>query len=218
MRHPVLFPLLLAQIPALLAAQGAGAGRPGRRPILPREAEIALARSAAPASVSATARVFVFTDTGYVVADSGASEVVCLVSRSWPTSLEPSCYDGEAAATVMPIEMFRVLRYHQDSAVAGIEAAIAAGLMDGRFRLPARPAVQYMMSSGQRLVSDDGKAVGAWRPHLMIHVPYLTNAMVGHRGEPDLNGGLVVDSGRPTANLMVVVPAFVDPPARPVPR
>jgi len=69
--------------------------------------------------------------------------------------------------------------------------------------------VAYMMSGGQRLVGDDGRPAGRWKPHLMIYYPYLTNEAVGHHGSPDATAGLVVDPGRPTANLMVVVPDFV---------
>jgi hypothetical protein len=176
-----------------------------------------LARSAAPASISAGARVYVFSDTGYVVADPGQTDVACMVNRSWPESLEPSCYDAEGAATIMPMEMRRTVLYHRGVKAADVERAISDGLMAGRFRLPSRPAVQYMMSSAQRLISDEGKPVGAWRPHIMIHYPFLTNAAVGHHAEPDLKAGLVVDSGQPTANLMVVVPQFIDPEKRSAP-
>ena len=206
--------LILAQS---AAAQAAGAGRPGRRALLPRDREIAWARSAAPASIGAGAKVFVFTDSGFVVAESGTTDVACMVNRSWPDSLEPSCYDAEAAATIMPMEMRRTLLYHRGAPPEQVEREISAGLLAGTYRLPSRPAVQYMMSSTQRLISDEGRPVGAWRPHLMIYYPYLTNAAVGHHAEPDLEAGLVVDSGRPTANLMVVVPGFVDPEKRSTP-
>jgi hypothetical protein len=190
-------------------AQAAGAGRPGPRALLPREREIALARSAAPASVSAAARIYVWSASGWVVADSGASPVACLVNRSWPAALEPECFDEEAAATIMPMEMRRTELLHRGMAAEQVEAEIARGLMEGRYRLPARLAVAYMMSAGQNLVGDDGEPAGAWRPHLMIYYPNLTNQQVGHHAEPGLSAGLVVDSGKPTANLMVVVPEFV---------
>lgn len=47
------------------------------------------------------------TDSGFVVADSGASGVTCVVNRSWPQSLEPHCYDEEGAASVLPMELRR---------------------------------------------------------------------------------------------------------------
>ena len=40
-----------------------------------------------------------------LVADSGSSDAVCVVNRSWPESLEPECFDAEAAATIMPMEL-----------------------------------------------------------------------------------------------------------------
>jgi hypothetical protein len=195
--------------PVVALGQEAGAGKPGRRALLPRAEEIALARSGAPASISAAARIYVFTDSGFVVADSGSSDAVCLVNRSWPDSLEPECFDAEAAATIMPMELHRTTMYHRGVPSGEVDRAIADGLTEGRFRLPARLAVVYMMSAGQRLVSDEGRPVGSWKPHLMIYYPFLTNAAVGHHGAPGLDGGLVVDSGRPTANLMVVVPSAV---------
>jgi hypothetical protein len=208
MRNATSLLILIIAVRAAVA-QEAGAGRPGRREPLPRSREIALARSAAPPSVSKTARVYVLTDSGYVVAEPGTGDAACMVNRSWPDSLEPECFDAEAAATVMPMEMRRTLLLHRGTAPAEVERDIADGLAAGRYRPPARLAVLYMMSAAQRLIGDDGKPAGAWRPHLMIFYPYLTNAAVGHQGSPDLSAGLVVDSGRPTANLMVVVPAFV---------
>lgn len=209
MRTTLTLTITTLLLTTILEAQGAGSGRPGRRPLLPVAEEVALARSAAPASVSVGARILVFTDSGYVPAEPGSTDVTCLVSRSWPTSLEPECFDAEASATIMPMEIKRVELYHRGVAAAEVETQINAGLADGRFRLPSRPAVIYMMSAGQQLIGDDGQPAGNWKPHLMIHYPFLTNGAVGHHGEPDLAAGAVVDSGRPSANLMVVVPDFV---------
>jgi len=49
-------------------AQSVAAGRTGPRPLLPREREIALARTAAPLEVSRDASVMVFTERGFEVA------------------------------------------------------------------------------------------------------------------------------------------------------
>ena len=204
--------LLLVTAIAPLSAQASGAGRSGPRPILAPAEERALARSAAPASISADATVWLFTRGGWVVGDSGTSGAACLVSRSWPESLEPECFDPEAAATIMPIEMRRTELLHQGMRIEEVDQEIARELMTGRFRLPSRMAVAYMMSARQRLVSDDGTPAGAWRPHLMIYSPFLTNAQVGHQATPGLAAGMVVDPGLPTANLMVVVPAFAEVP------
>lgn len=213
MRALLLPVALILSIP--LSAQTAAAGRPGARPLLPAAEEIGLARSAAPASISRAARVWLLTDRGWVVGDSGSSDVSCLVNRSWPASLEPECFDPEAAATIMPMEMRRTELLHRGTPADEVEREIARGLMEGRFRLPARMAVVYMMSARQQLIGDDGQPAGAWRPHLMIHFPFLTDEQLGHHGAAGLDAGMVVDPGKPTANLMVVVPAFAKPAAAP---
>lgn len=84
-------------------AQSIAAGRTGPRPLLPREREIALARTAAPAEVSRDATVMVFTERGFEVAVKGTSGVTCVVNRSYPDSLEPHCFDAEGSATVLPM-------------------------------------------------------------------------------------------------------------------
>jgi hypothetical protein len=185
-------------------------GPPGPRLILEREVEIRLARSAAPASVSAAARVWILENGRYVIADSGSTDVECYVSRSWPLSLEPHCFDAEGAATVMRLAMRGVELAH--SGVAKEEAArqLALALANGQFRLPARPAMSWMMSAQQVLYGDNGQRAGAWRPHLMIYIPFLTVEMAGTGANIDPFSGMVVDSGKPLANLMIVVPRAVD--------
>lgn len=196
-----------------LGAQAAGAGQSGQRHLMPREQELALARSAAPSSVSGHARILVLTDSGFVEGAPGTNGVTCMVNRSWVTSLEPACYDPEASATVLQAEIFRTEAYHRGRSKREVEADLAARLADGRIRLPGRPALVYMMSSGQQLVSDEGVPVGKWHPHLMLYVPYLTNEAVGLPDPPDLHTFMVnvSDAGRPWATLVVPVQRFVDP-------
>jgi hypothetical protein len=200
--------LLLATAPA--AAQSAAAGRAGPRVMLPRDREIALARSAAPAAVSRNATVMVLTERGFEVAERGSNGVTCVVNRSHPQSLEPHCFDAEGSATVLPIELRRTELLRQGKTAEEIEREIGQGLVSGKYRLPRRPAMSYMMSSGQVLYSDDGKPVGKWQPHLMIFYPNLTQADLG-LGTPSPQTALVVDEGRPLSNIMVVVKDFVDP-------
>jgi len=206
--------LLLTSTVTGLPGQAAGAGQTGRRAILARELEIALARSAAPASVSAAARVLVLTDAGFAEGAAGTNGVTCLVNRSWIESLEPECFDAEASATVMQTEVYRTEQYHKGRPKDEVEREVSARLSDGRFRLPRRPALVYMMSSAQKLVSDDGRPAGKWLPHLMLYVPYLTNPDLGLPDPPDMRGFAVnvSDSGRPWATLVVPVRSFVDPP------
>jgi hypothetical protein len=205
----------LSLVPALsIPAQSTGdsaSARSGPRELLQRDWEIALARSAAPASVSDSATVYVLGRDGYEVAVRGSNGIACYVSRSWPASLEPHCHDGEGAATILPMEMRRVELLHRGTAPGAVERDIADGLANGRYRLPRRPAMSWMMSSAQRLIGDDGRPAGAWKPHLMIYFPYLTGSELGLGAEPDPRHAVLVDGGKPTSNLMIVVAEFIDP-------
>jgi hypothetical protein len=187
----------------------------GARPILPLAEEIALARSAAPTSISSGSRVMVLRDSGYVVGEQGTTEMTCVVNRSWKDSVEPHCYDPEGAATVMLIELRRNYLRHIGKSETEINAEIGAGLLSGKYRLPARPALSYMMSARQVLYGDDAKLAGKWRPHLMIYYPYLTTQALGFRERPEMSVGMVTDSGEPQSSLMIIMPRFAEPGATP---
>jgi hypothetical protein len=208
-RWPVL--LLFVAWVSPLAAQSATAGRAGPRIMLPRDREIALARSAAPAEVSRNATVMVLTEKGFEVAETGTSGVTCVVNRSQPESLEPHCFDAEGSATVLPIELRRTELLRAGRSIAEIDREIGEGLLTGKYRLPRRPAMSYMMSSGQILYDDDGTRVGRWQPHIMIFYPHLTAGDLGLGATPSTDAAVVVDPGAPMSNIMVVVKGFVDP-------
>jgi hypothetical protein len=212
--HPFLALLLLA--PAAAGAQSAAAGVRYGDPIrLPPAEEIALARSAAPASVSAEATVLVLAEDAvrWEVGAEGTNGATCWVSRTWAGSLEPHCFDPEGSRTILPIQQRTLEMGHAGASEAEIEQEIAAGVAEGRYRYPARPAMSYMLSSGQKLVNDDGEAVGSWKPHLMLYWPGLTKADLGGTGAGPLLGEamILVDEGTDEACLIVVYPEFVDP-------
>lgn len=212
MRSVVLIaPLCLAG--PLLAQETSGP--PGPRLHLDRAIEIPFARSAAPATITATARVWVFENGRYVIADSGRGGVECYVSRSWPLSLEPHCFDPEGARTIMPMEMRGVELAHAGVGKVEAKARIAAGLADGTYRLPSRPAMSWMMSAAQVLYSDEGQRVGAWKPHIMMYFPYMTAESLGTGSNTDPNAGMITSPGSPLANLMIVVPKAVPHPSVP---
>jgi hypothetical protein len=68
----------------IVEAQSAEAGRSGPRVLLPRDREIALARSAAPSAVSRDATVMVLTDRGFEVGARGTN------GRDLPGQPQPS--------------------------------------------------------------------------------------------------------------------------------
>ena len=142
-----------------------------------RNSEIALARSAAPESISRDAEVLVLGHRGYETAVKGKNGFVCIVERSWtspiddpefwnPKSRAPICLNAPAANTYLP----RTIR-KTDLILAGrtkaemIEAIKAA--ID-RKELPAiEPgAMCYMLSKQGHLSDRDGH----WHPHLMFFV------------------------------------------------
>lgn len=189
-------------------AQSVATGRTGPRTLLLREREIALARTAAPAAVSRDATVMVLTERGFEVAVKGTSGVTCVVNRSHPQSLEPHCFDVEGSATVLPMELRRTELLRDGKSNEEIDREIAGGLLSGKYRLPRRPAMSYMMSSEQVLYDDDGRKVGKWEPHLMIYYPNLTSADLGLGGTPATQAALVVDEGKAVSNIMIVVQEF----------
>ncbi len=213
MRRAVMMCALIIA-PGALAAQAAATAeqdRSGPRPLLPTAQEIALARSAAPAAVSDSATVYILEASGFRQAVMGTNGVACYVNRSWPGSLEPHCFDAEGAATIMPMNMRRLELRHRGASFADEEREILDGLASGRFRLPRRPVMSWMMSAAQQLVNDGGVAAGPWQPHLMIYYPYLSAAETGLAGPPDPRHAMLTDAGRPTANLTIVVREFIQP-------
>ncbi|HEY5084978.1 MAG TPA: hypothetical protein VII48_10670, partial [Rhizomicrobium sp.] len=81
--------------------------------LIPRDAEIALARSAATNAIAKDAQIMVFTTTGFQTAVKGTNGFVCLVARSWsagfgdpdfwnPQVRAPICYNALAAKSQVP--------------------------------------------------------------------------------------------------------------------
>jgi hypothetical protein len=162
-------------------AQDAAAPYPNMAPIeqylMDRTAEIALARSAAPESISRDAEVRVLGRHGYEIAVKGKNDFVCLVERSWTSPIDdpgfwnpkgraPICLNAAAARTYLP----RVIR-KTELLLAGhtkaqmIETVAAA--IDKK-ELPAvEPAAMCYMLSKQGYLSDRD---GHWHPHLMFFV------------------------------------------------
>jgi len=143
-----------------------------------RDAEIALARSAAPASIAKDATVFVLTRTGYETAVEGKNGFVCLVDRGWqaspsdpefwnPKVRAPTCLSIQAVRSVLPAQMKRT-----EWALAGlskdeIKARTKAALEKKEFSPPEVGAMSYMMSKQQYL----GDRFTHWQPHLMFYLP-----------------------------------------------
>jgi hypothetical protein len=138
--------------------------------------EVALARSAAPPSISAKATVLVLTQRGYEKAVAGTNGFVCIVERSWmspadsdefwnPKMRGPICFNPPAVRSILPITYRRT-----ELALSGTPKLQLLGTMTNavdKKELPAPEpgAMSYMMSKEGYL----GDTVGHWHPHLMFY-------------------------------------------------
>ena len=162
-------------------AQDAEVRYPRMAPIeqytMDREAEIALARSAAPAAISADAEVLVLGPKGYETAVKGKNGFVCVTERSWANSSDasdfwnpkmraPTCYNPAAAASFLPIFLMKTKLALAGKSKAEIGAATVSGLEKKELPSLAPGAMCYMMSKQQYL---NDRAIN-WHPHVMFLV------------------------------------------------
>src|SRR5271170_7295930 len=124
--------------------------------IADRNAEIAMARSSAPPSISTGAEVMVLGRRGYEIDVKGKNGFVCLVERSWmspfdfpefwnPKMRGPICFNPAAVRSILPLTFKRtelvLAGLSKAQIIEGIKAFDAKGL-------PALEpgAMCYMMS------------------------------------------------------------------------
>lgn len=199
---------------ALAAAAGAGSLEAQERrgvgtPELMNEREEArLALSAAPPHLHQDASVMVLGRGGYRLIREGSNGFTCLVERgSDPRVRAPQCLDAIATEYVLPVKLEESRLRLEGLSVDQIEAEIASGFAEGRFRPPTEPAFNYMLSAGQYL----GENVGQWNPHVMVYTPYRTNQQLG--GDPRMPEYpfIAFEEGKPLSLTVIVTTSFVDP-------
>jgi hypothetical protein len=183
MRHVLLALVLASTLTVnrpILAQDAKPATYPEMAPIeqylMARDAEIALARSAAPDAISKDAAVFVLTRHGYENVAQGKNDWTCWVGRSWgagfdhpefwnPKVRAAECINGPAARSVLPYNFKRtelLLAGHSKAeTIAALKAAI------DRKELPALEpgTVSYMLSKGSYLTDMAGHNL----PHMMFY-------------------------------------------------
>ncbi|HEY2511448.1 MAG TPA: hypothetical protein VGI39_11355 [Polyangiaceae bacterium] len=153
--------------------------------LMDRDAELALARSAAPAPTSSVATVLALTKTGYEKVAEGTNGFVCMVERSWfspfddaefwnPKERSPVCLNPPAARSALPVSIKIT-----ELALAGLTteqilARMKALVAQKAFPAPEVGSMSYMMSK-QQYLSD---AIGHAHPHLMFYVPGDMDASV----------------------------------------
>jgi hypothetical protein len=184
--------------------------------LMGRDAEIALAKSAAPPGISGRATIKVFTPSGFEVAREGDNGFVCLVMRGFtgaptftpeavraiaydPSTAAPICFDPRAVKTVLPYYELRTHLGIQGKTPEQIAESIKQAYDNGT--LPKRNEVSfaYMWSAEQKL----GPA-GHWHPHVMVFAPNYENAMLGDHPPGSHLPTVGDDAGTPFA--VVVIP------------
>ena len=177
-------------------------------------AEIALARSGAPPSVSAEAQILVLTSKGFVVAANGSNGWVCLVGRSWtaglddpefwnPRGLGPGCLNPPAVQSVLPQYLARTQWAIAGATREEIAAKSKAAYADHQFTDPAPGSLALMMSKDGYLLGADGP----WHPHVMPFIAYdqMNTWAAGFKGSP-IFGPSDIAYYRPYEPVTIAIP------------
>ena len=143
--------------------------------LMDRDAEIALARSAAPDAISHDASVIVLTRHGYEAAVQGKNGWVCWVGRGWmamfdhpefwnPRIRAADCLNPPAARSVLPYAYKRTELLLAGHSKLKVIAAIKAAIEKKELPPLEQGTVSYMMSKSSYL-TDHGDHNA---PHLMF--------------------------------------------------
>lgn len=171
--------------------------------MMDRSAEIALARSAAPPSISKNSRVLVLTANGYVTAVNGTNGFTCLVERNWMSAFDDPqfwnpkgrgaiCYNPPASRTVLRYDYARTKLVLSGFSKSQMYARLRAIVPSNALPTPEPGSMSYMMSKHQYLNDEAGN----WHPHLMFHVPQADGANAGASWGANLPASpVLMDSG-----------------------
>jgi hypothetical protein len=223
-----LFVTVSAGTSSAVRSQESAASYPHMAPIdqyliTDRNSEIAMARSAAPSSISADADVLVLGRHGYETAIKGKNGFVCLVERSWmspfdfaqfwnPKMRGPICFNPPAVRSILPLTLKRT-----ELVLAGLsKAQIIEGIkaFDAKGLPPLEPGAMSFMMSPQGYLNDEA---GHWVPHLMFYIPLVDSKSWG----ADLSGSPVMlnpqfnGAPEPITEFMVPVSTWSDGTAAP---
>jgi hypothetical protein len=146
--------------------------------LMEKNAEVQLARSAAPDSISRDATVLVLGPQGYETAVEGKNGFVCMVERGWMAAFDwpefwspkvrgADCLNPQAARSILPIAYLRTRMVMAGRSKAEIEPAIKTAFENKQLPNLESGAMAYMMSKSAYL-TDEGDHNG---PHLMFFIP-----------------------------------------------
>jgi len=185
--------------------------------------EIALARSAAPPSISGPATILVLGSTGYTTAVKGTNGFVCFVGRSWastfddpefwnPKERSPNCFNAPAARSELANYVQLTKWVLAGDSKAQLMAKSRAARASGAFKMPEPDSIAFMLSKRGYL---NDQAGGPWLPHVMFFVPRGQAASWGANlpGSPVLGQ----DGASPASVFFVPVRRWSDGSPAPVP-
>src|ERR1700685_1588691 len=146
--------------------------------LMERSAEITLARSAAPVSISKDAEVMVLGRKRYETAAKGKNGFVCMVERSWTAGIDdpdfwnpklrgPICFNPPAVRSYLPQTILNTESILAGRSKAQMFEELKAALDNKKLPPPESGAMCYMMSK-QGYLNDHA---GHWQPHLMFFLP-----------------------------------------------
>jgi hypothetical protein len=193
---------------------------PIERYLMDRNAEIALARSAAPEAISRHATVLVLGRHGYETAVRGNNGFVCMVERGWVGALDSpemwnprirgaDCLNAPASRSILPLALLRTRMLLAGHSPGDVAAAIRERL--GKAELPPveTGAMSYMMAKDSYL-TDAGAHNG---PHVMFFIA-VADASVWGAGVPgspvgagpywSFKGEASLEAGLPPINVFTV--------------
>jgi hypothetical protein len=165
--------------------------------MMEKDAEIQLARSAAPDSISRDATVLVLGRQGYETAVHGKNGFVCMVGRAWGAAFDwdefwnpkvkaADCLNPQSARSILPIFYLRARMVMAGRSKAEIVSAVKAAYEKKQLPDVESGAMDYMMSKSAYL-TDQGA-------HTMPHLMFYTRVKDGKDWGSGAAGSPVVSS------------------------
>jgi hypothetical protein len=174
--------------------------------LMERDAEITLARSAAPASISQDAEVMVLGRHGYETVAKGKNGFVCIVERAWASGIDepdfwnpkqrgPICLNPPAVRSYLPQTILKTESILAGRSKAQMFEDLKTALDKKKLPPPESGAMSYMMSKQGHL----NDRAGNWHPHLMFFLPPTDAAAWG----ADLPGSPIIRADDPQGRMTV---------------
>lgn len=180
-------------------------------------AEVALAKSAAPAAISDHATVLVLQAHGYITAVKGTNGFVCAVERGWMSPFDapqfwnpklrgPICFNPQAVKSILPITFKRTALVLSGRSKDEIKKAMTTAFATKQMP-PLQPGAMSYMMSKQGYLDDK---FGHWMPHLMFYTATNVDWGADQDGSPVMLNPQFHGQPEPVNVLMIPVGKWSD--------